>query len=66
MCSVKIKLGLYPPCFFLKWHKKNEKGRKSEEKMGKMRENGREWVPLKHGLNPCRGRVVGMDEKVRR
>jgi len=50
----------------LKWHKKNEKERKSEEKNRKMRENGREWVPLKHGLNPCRGRVVRMDEKVRR
>jgi len=31
-----------------------------------MGENGRKWMPLEHGLNPCRGGVVRMDKKVRR
>jgi len=36
----KDKIGVISPLFFLKWHKKNEKGRKSEEKNGK---NERKW-----------------------
>jgi len=54
-------ISLYLPFIFEKHGIKRTKG--EGEKVKNMGGNGRKWMPLEHGLNPCRGGVIRINKK---